>query len=49
VTTVEISGFLEEDLRAEPDLLRATALPYGWANDFDPAGFCANDLFVESV
>lgn len=46
---VEITDFLEEDLSANPNLLQATALPHGWDDDFDPGGFCANDLFVESV
>ena len=46
---VEITDFLEENLSAKPDLLKATALPYGWDDDFDPEAFCANDLFVESV
>jgi hypothetical protein len=46
---VEITGFLAEDLHATPHLLRATVLPGGWADDFDPEAFCANDLFVESV
>ncbi len=49
LVVVEISGFLTEDLRAAPDLLRATVLPDGWADDFNPEAFCANDLFVESV
>lgn len=49
VVAVEITGFMTEDLRAAPQLLRATVLPNGWADDFDPAAFCANDLFVESV
>jgi hypothetical protein len=49
VVVVEITGFLTEDLRADPHLLRATVLPAGWAEDFDPEAFCANDLFVESV
>jgi hypothetical protein len=46
---VQISDFLAEDLEATPELLKMTVLPYGWADDFDPAAFCANDLFVESV
>lgn len=46
---VEITGFLDEDLRATPSLLQATALPHGWDDDFDTEAFCANDLFVESI
>lgn len=49
LTIVEITEFLEEDLEATPELLKMTVLPYGWADDFDPGAFCANDLFVESV
>jgi hypothetical protein len=49
LVVVEINGFEIEDLRATPDLLRATVLPDGWADDFNPEAFCANDLFVESV
>jgi hypothetical protein len=49
IEVVEITGFLDEDLRATPELLKMTALPYGWADDFNPEAFCANDLFVESV
>jgi hypothetical protein len=46
---VEITGFLDENLSASPELLERTALPDGWDDDFDPSAFCANDLFVESV
>ena len=46
---IEISDFLDENLRATPRLLKATALPHGWDDDFHPEAFCANDLFVEGV
>lgn len=46
---VEITDFLDENLSAKSELLKATALPHGWDDDFDPEAFCANDLFVESV
>jgi len=46
---VEITDFLDENLNAKSDLLKATALPHGWDDDFHPEAFCANDLFVESV
>ncbi|MEV0269754.1 hypothetical protein AB0H43_13320 [Hamadaea sp. NPDC050747] len=49
LTLVEITDFLTEDLEATPELLKMTVLPYGWADDFNPGAFCANDLFVESV
>jgi hypothetical protein len=49
VVVVEITHFLAEDLRASPQLLAATVLREGWADDFNPEAFCANDLFVESV
>ncbi len=46
---VEITEFLDENLSADAELLKATALPHGWDDDFNPQAFCANDLFVESV
>ena len=47
--TVDIFDTITDDLRAHSDLLRATILPFGWDEDFDPTGFCVQDLFVESV
>jgi hypothetical protein len=41
---VEITDFLDENLRAQAELLRATALPHGWDDDFHPEAFCANGL-----
>jgi hypothetical protein len=49
LTVVEVSDPLTDELSASPDLLQATLLRYGWDDDFNPAAFCANDLFVESV
>lgn len=48
VVVVTITGSHDENLRADPELLRATLLPCGWDDDeFDPTGFCAHDLCVE--
>lgn len=44
-----MTDFSTEELRASPDVLRATLLRFGWADDFDTNAFCASDLFVESV
>lgn len=49
LAVVEIFDTTTDDVRAHPDLLRATVLPYGWDDDFNPAGFCVQDLFVESI
>jgi hypothetical protein len=49
VAVVRIEDFMAEDLRASPELLKATVLDYGWDDSFDTEAFSANDLFVESV
>jgi hypothetical protein len=49
LSVAEIDDFLSEELRASPELLRATVLDQGWDPDFDTERFSANDLFVESV
>lgn len=49
VFVVKISGFIDENLRGSPELIKATVLPFGWNDDFDTEAFSANDLFVESV
>lgn len=49
VAVVRIKDFMAEDLRASPELLKATVLEYGWDDSFDTEAFSANDLFVESI
>ncbi|HEX3813396.1 MAG TPA: hypothetical protein VHX59_11190 [Mycobacteriales bacterium] len=49
LTVVAINGFWTADLRVSANVLRASLLRHGWAEDFDTEAFCANDLYVESV
>jgi len=49
LTVVEVTETVTDQLRAGPELLRATLLRYGWETDFNPDGFCVHDLFVESI
>ena len=49
VAAVQIEDFMAEDLRASPELLKATVLNGGWDDTFDTEAFSANDLFVVSV
>jgi len=48
-TRVEIDDFRTEQLRASPELLKATLLRHGWDPYFNPDDFCTSDLFVVSV
>lgn len=50
LVVVEVTDFSAAELRASPEVLRATLLRFGWSDDdFDTNAFCASDLFVESV